>query len=95
MTHVTFGVAVSPYVAVRALQQTAQDFAQDYPQASPHITQSFYVDNLLAAANTPEEASALHSEASSSKEALTCVCGAVVLTKFLILSIATFLKKFL
>ena len=57
-----FGVAASPYLAVRALQQTAPDFGVDYPQASPHVTHSFYVDDLLAGADTPEEASILQKE---------------------------------
>ena len=56
MTRVTFGVSASPYLAVRTLQQAAQDHGADYPDASLHILTSFYVDDLLAGANTPEEA---------------------------------------
>ena len=44
MTRVTFGVA---HLAIRTLQQTAQDHSTD-PAASYHILQSFYVDDLLA-----------------------------------------------
>ena len=62
MTRVTFRVASSPYLAVQALQQTAQDFGGDFPRATPHVTSSFYVDDLLARANTPEEATLLQSE---------------------------------
>ena len=60
MTRVTFGVAASPYMAVKALQQTAADFGKDHPTASLHVHSSFYVDDLLAGARTPEEALALH-----------------------------------
>ena len=58
MTRVTFGVAASPYLAVRTLQQTAKDHSQD-PVASYHISNSFYVDDLLGGENSVEEAKAL------------------------------------
>ena len=58
MTRITFGVAASPYLAVRTLQQTAKDHSHD-PIASYHITHSFYVDDLLTGANSLEEAIAL------------------------------------
>ena len=58
MTRVTFNVAASPYLAVKTLQQIAVDHSDD-PLASYHITQSFYVDDLLAGANSLEEAIAL------------------------------------
>ena len=56
MTRVTFGVSCSPYLAIRTLQQTARDHGGDHPQASHHIMRSFYVDDLLAGAETEEEA---------------------------------------
>ena len=56
MTRVTFGVSASPYLAIRTLQQTAADHGAEHPIASSHIYQSFYVDDLLAGANTAEEA---------------------------------------
>ena len=62
MTRVTFGVSSSPYLAVRALQQTALEFGHEYPLAKPHMTTSFYVDDLLAGANTPEQAFLLQQE---------------------------------
>ena len=61
MTRVTFGVSASPYLAVRTLQQTAADHRGDHPIASHHILHSFYVDDLLAGANTEEEAMELYS----------------------------------
>ena len=60
MTRVTFGVAASPYLAVRTLQQTAADHGADYPEAVHHIYHSFYVDDLLAGASTEEEAKKLY-----------------------------------
>ena len=56
MKRVTFGVASSPYVAVRTLQQACQDSGKDYPLAKKHIHKSFYVDDLLGGADTKEEA---------------------------------------
>ena len=61
MTRVTFGVSASPYLAVRTLQQTATDHGGEHPTASQHIMQSFYVDDLLAGANTVEDALQLYS----------------------------------
>ena len=58
MTRVTFGVAASPHLAIRTLQQTATDHSSD-PMASYHIMQSFYVDDLLAGENSIEEVSKL------------------------------------
>ena len=62
MNRVTFGVTSSPYVAVRALQQTAADFSTPGSMASQHVYQSFYVDDLLAGADSKEEAITLYNE---------------------------------
>ena len=62
MTRVTFGVSASPYLAVRMLQQCAEDHAQGQPEAAQHIKSSFYVDDLLAGASSVEAALQLHSE---------------------------------
>ena len=56
MRRVTFGVASSPYVAVRTLQQACHDFGQECPLAQKHIQHSFDVDDLLGGADTAEEA---------------------------------------
>ena len=56
MNWVTFGVASSPYLAVRTLQQTATDFCKDSAIASWHVTQSFYVNDLLAGADIVAQA---------------------------------------
>ena len=60
MTRVTFGVSASPYLAVRTLQQAATDHGEGRPGASRHILESFYVDDLLAGADTPQEAIILY-----------------------------------
>ena len=56
MCRVTFGVSASPFLAVRTLQQTAKDHGEDYPEASAHILESFYVDDFLGGASSTEEA---------------------------------------
>ena len=80
MKRVTFGVSASPYLAVRTLQQTASDHAQDHPLASSHIHNSFYVDDLLAWADSVEEALDLYGSlrAVLSKGGSICVNGGVV-----------------
>ena len=54
MNRVTFGVASSPYLAVRTLQQTASDFGQEFPDAKWHVNHSFYVDDLLGGSDSIE-----------------------------------------
>ena len=56
MTRVTFGVKASPYLAMKTLQQTADDFKTQYPLAALAVPTSFYVDDLLTGAETPEQA---------------------------------------
>ncbi len=60
MKRVTFGVAASPYLAVKVLQQTGEDHGKKYPKAQWHINHSFYVDDLLGGADTLKEAAALY-----------------------------------
>ena len=62
MNRVTFGIASCPHLAVRTLQRTAQDHGTQYPNASWHVFKSFYVDDLLAGADTPEAALTLHKQ---------------------------------
>ena len=56
MTRVKFGVSSSPYLVIKALQQTAHDFGQHYPVAQSLVLNSFYVDDLVTGADTPEQA---------------------------------------
>ena len=53
MTRVTFGITASPYLAIKSLQQTANDFQALHPLAAPVVSTSFYVDDLLTGAETP------------------------------------------
>ena len=62
MTRVTFGVSASPFLAVRTLHQTAEDHGEGYPEATQHIKDSFYVDDYLGGADSPEEATRLFKE---------------------------------
>ena len=64
MLRVTFGVTASPYVAIKTLQQAANDFGKGHPEAQSHIKNSFYVDDFFAGAATPQEAIKLRQEVS-------------------------------
>ena len=59
MNRVTFGVASSPYLAEKTLQQTVTDFGSEITNASWHVTHSFYVDDLLGGADSVEDALSL------------------------------------
>ncbi|XP_063827477.1 uncharacterized protein LOC135076893 [Ostrinia nubilalis] len=47
LTTVTFGTAAAPYLAVRTLNQLAEDEAQTFPDTAPVIKNSFYMDDLM------------------------------------------------
>ena len=68
MTRVTFGVAASPYLAVKTLQQTAADHGGEHPTIQWHVQQSFYVDDFLGGAASVEEATLLYQQLSSTLE---------------------------
>ena len=65
MTRVTFGVTASPYLAVKTLQQVAQDFGDNMATAKWHVQQSFYVDDLMGGADSVEEAITLYHDLKS------------------------------
>lgn len=56
MTRVTFGVKSSPYLASQVLQQIAQDYEHEHPEAAKIVKRSFYVDDVLTGAETVEAA---------------------------------------
>ena len=56
MTRVTFGTASAAYVAVRTVHQLAMDEAQNFPIASKLALDHLYVDDMMAGADTVEEA---------------------------------------
>ncbi|XP_055708973.1 uncharacterized protein LOC129805225 [Phlebotomus papatasi] len=53
---VCFGVAASPYLATRVLNQIATDNKTEFPLACSILTQNFYVDDCLFSAPTIGEA---------------------------------------
>lgn len=56
MKRVTFGIASAQYLAVRAMQQLADDEKEKYPAAAAIAKQDFYVDDLFTGASTFEKA---------------------------------------
>nr|XP_043068771.1 uncharacterized protein LOC122321876 [Drosophila bipectinata] len=52
---VTYGTACAPYLAVRVLEQLAQDYRDEYPTASRILLEDFYVDDVLTGANREDE----------------------------------------
>ena len=83
MNRVTFGVTSSPYAAVRTLQQTAMDFSSKSSLASWHVFHSFYVDDLLAGADSVAMAVQLFKELREvlSKGGFDLRSGGVVLVR--------------
>ena len=65
MNRVTFGVTCSPYLAVQTLQQAGQMFGAEFPEAQHHINTSFYVDDLLAGADSEGGAVELYKQLTS------------------------------
>ncbi|XP_073949019.1 uncharacterized protein [Choristoneura fumiferana] len=47
LTTVTFGTAAAPFLAVRTLNQLADDEAHDFPETAPEIKKTFYMDDLM------------------------------------------------
>lgn len=58
----TFGVASSPFLAIRAIQKLADDESHVYPRAAKIIKEHLYVDDLLTGAETVEEARVIRDE---------------------------------
>ncbi|XP_026324392.1 uncharacterized protein LOC113233481 [Hyposmocoma kahamanoa] len=53
---VTYGMKAAPFLAIRTLQQLANDDASLYPLAADVLKNKFYVDDLLHGNNSIEEA---------------------------------------
>lgn len=62
LTHVTFGVSSSPYLAIRTLHQLAKDEGENFPAAATVLRTQTYVDDIITGADTVEEAQQLQSE---------------------------------
>ncbi|XP_078051592.1 uncharacterized protein LOC144477730 [Augochlora pura] len=52
---VTFGISSAPYLAIRTIQQLADDEIADFPYASEILKRDLYVDDLLTSENSLEE----------------------------------------
>ncbi|KAL7304617.1 hypothetical protein TKK_0002868 [Trichogramma kaykai] len=59
---VTYGLASSPFQAIRVLHQLAEDEAARYPLAASILVDSSYVDDILTGADSLEEAKSLQQE---------------------------------
>ena len=62
MTRITFGVSASSFIANMCVKQNASDFGSQYPKAAKQVETSFYVDDYLGGADTPQEAMKLQEE---------------------------------
>lgn len=51
-----FGLASSPYIALRVLKQLCLDHGSSYPLAAQVLQKNIYVDDILAGANDEEQA---------------------------------------
>ncbi|XP_071580876.1 uncharacterized protein [Temnothorax nylanderi] len=58
----TFGNTASPFLAIRAVVQLAEDEGQAYPRAAEVLKEHMYVDNVLSGAKNVEEACATRDE---------------------------------
>lgn len=56
---VTYGTAAAPFLATRALQQTAFDNCDEYPNETDEIINNFYVDDYMSCAPDIESANSL------------------------------------
>ncbi|XP_043861736.1 uncharacterized protein LOC122756412 [Drosophila santomea] len=59
---VTYGLAPSPFLAVRVLKQLADDHGHEYPAAAHALLHDAYVDDIPTGANTLEELMILKDE---------------------------------
>lgn len=59
---VTYGTASAPYMAVKTMQQLADDEQQVFPRAAEVVRNDFYVDDCLSGTDTLREAIALKDE---------------------------------
>lgn len=62
---VTYGITSSSFLAVRCVNQLAQEFSHLYPTACKTITRDMYIDDYLSGCDTIEEAKILKQEVST------------------------------
>ena len=65
MTHLTFGVSASSFIANMCVKQNAIDFGSQYLKAAKQVETSFYVDDYLGGADSQQEAMQLQGEMNS------------------------------
>lgn len=53
---ITYGQASAPFCAVRALQQCASDYQEEFPLGAKEALESFYMDDYLGGADSVDEA---------------------------------------
>lgn len=56
LNRVAFGQTAAPFLAIRAMQQCADDYEGEYPMGAKEVRKSFYVDDMLTGADSPGEA---------------------------------------
>ena len=56
LTMVTYGLACSPFLAVRTFLKLAEDYGKTYPIAADAVRSEMYSDNMLSGAHSFEEA---------------------------------------
>lgn len=62
LTTVTFGVANSPYLAVRTLKELAKQIVEKWPLAAEAILEQFYMDDYSGGADLIEEAKEIYDQ---------------------------------
>lgn len=55
LNRVAYGQTAAPHLAIRAMQQCAHDYREEYPIGAHHVLKSFYVDDLLAGSDSVKE----------------------------------------
>ncbi|XP_062713262.1 uncharacterized protein LOC134290204 [Aedes albopictus] len=64
LSTVTYGTKTAPYLAIRAMRESAKDYTSTHPAAVERTVHDFYVDDLLSGANNEEEAACIKQETS-------------------------------
>ena len=59
MTHVTFGVCASSFIANMCIKQNSIDHGSQYPNAAKGVERSFYVDDYLGGADSVDQSISL------------------------------------
>ncbi|XP_071653077.1 uncharacterized protein [Temnothorax longispinosus] len=77
LTTVTYGLASSPFQAIRTMRQLAKDERHAYPRAASILEEETYVDDVLSGADTEDDARELVHELTS-----LCMAGGFPLQKW-------------